>query len=259
MNTILTIDIGNSTTKFGIFEDDNLIKKFSTATDRQLRADQLHTQIAPHLNNKISAVIVSSVVPELENAFRQYFAAIYQIEPIFVDHRFDFGLKIKYFPPETLGSDRIVAAFATAEKYGTPCIVCDFGTATTIDYVNSKNEYLGGIITPGISTLSDALFRKTSKLPKIEIEKPENIIGNSTAGSIQSGIYFGYISLAEGLLQRMIIETGENPKIVATGGFAALIAHETNLIEVIDENLILDGLQMIYSKTLSQKKRRIKT
>lgn len=245
---LLAIDIGNSTVKFGIFENEILRNKFSIASVRTQTADEIYSQILPHINSAISAVIISSVVPDLKNSFRELSIKHFKTEPVFVGHNFDFGLKIKYFPLETLGADRMVDAFAAVAKYGKPCIVCDFGTATTIDAVNSESKYLGGIITPGFNTLSEALFIKTAKLPRVEIKKPENIIGNSTISSIQSGIFYGYIGLVEGILQRMIKELGENPRIIATGGFARLIAENCPMIESVDENLLLDGLRMIYER-----------
>ncbi len=167
----------------------------------------------------------------------------------FVDYTFDLGLKILYESPKDIGADRLVDAFAAVEKYGKPCIVCDFGTATTIDVVNERSEYLGGIITPGLSVLADTLFQKTSKLPKVEVKKPEKVIGNSTVTSIQSGIYHGYIGLVDGILQKMINELGEKPQIIATGGLAALIAENSDLITIVDETLMLEGLRLIYKKT----------
>jgi type III pantothenate kinase len=158
-------------------------------------------------------------------------------------------LKILYESPKDIGADRLVDAFAAVEKYGKPCIVCDFGTATTIDVVNERSEYLGGIITPGLSVLADTLFQKTSKLPKVEVKKPEKVIGNSTVTSIQSGIYHGYIGLVDGILQKMINELGEKPQIIATGGLAALIAENSDLITIVDETLMLEGLRLIYKKT----------
>lgn len=245
---LLAIDIGNSSVKFGLFDNEILQRKFSIPTVRTLTADEIYSQILPQLLSKISAVIVSSVVPELKNSFSELFLENFNIEPIFVECKFDFGLKIKYFPLENLGVDRIVAAFAAVEKYGKPCIICDFGTATTIDAVNSKSEYLGGIITPGINTLSEALFSKTAKLPRVKIGKPENVIGNSTISSIQSGIFYGYIGLVEEILRRMIKELDETPRVIATGGFASLIAENCPIIETVDENLMLDGLRRIYQR-----------
>jgi type III pantothenate kinase len=243
---LLAIDIGNSSVKFGAFENEVLQRKFSIPTVQTLTADEIYSRIFPQIPSEISAVIVSSVVPELKSSFQELFTEKFGVEPIFVDSSFDFGLENKYVPPENLGVDRIIAAFAAVKKYGKPCVVCDFGTATTIDAINSKTEYLGGIITPGINTLSEALFLKTAKLPRVEIRQPEKIIGNSTVSSIQSGIFYGYIGLVEGILRRMIKELNETTRVVATGGFAALIAESCPIIETIDENLLLDGLRLIY-------------
>jgi type III pantothenate kinase len=245
---ILTIDIGNSSTKLGVFDREKLVERLIFPTIRSKTADEIYESVQDEINGQFSAIVISSVVPELNDSFLKLGEKYFNQTPFFVDNRLDFGLEIKYFPPENLGVDRIIAAFAAKEKYGSPVIVCDFGTATTIDAVNSKNEYLGGIITPGINTLSEALFIKTSKLPRVEIRKPESVIGNSTVQSIQSGVFFGYIGLTEGILRRMIAELGEKPKVVATGGFAALIAENCELIEIVDENLMLEGLRLIYER-----------
>src|SRR5215204_2359570 len=249
---LLTIDIGNSSTKLGVFENETLVKRLTIPTIRSKTGDEIHAAVGEELKYQVSAIVISSVVPELNDSFRTFGEKYYNRMPFFVDNRLDFGLEIKYFPSESLGIDRIVAAFAAAQIYGAPVIVCDFGTATTIDVVNSKNEYLGGIITPGINTLSEALFIKTSKLPRVEIRKPETVIGNSTAHSIQSGIFYGYVGLTEGILKRMINELGEKPKTVATGGFAGLIAENSELIEIVDENLMLHGLRMIHAKAFKK-------
>lgn len=246
---ILTIDIGNSSTKLGVFDNEKLVKRLVIPTIRSKSADEIYDSLQEELNEQFSAVVVSSVVPELRDSFCELGEKYFNQTPIFVDNTFDFDLEIKYFPPENLGVDRIVAAFAAFEKYGTPLIVCDFGTAATIDAVNSQNQYLGGIIAPGMNTLSEALFIKTSKLPRVEIRQPETVIGNTTVHSIQSGVFYGYIGLTEGILRRMSAELGEKPRIVATGGFAGLIAENCNLIEFVDENLMLDGLRLIYEKT----------
>jgi type III pantothenate kinase len=245
---ILTIDIGNSSTKLGVFDNEKIVQRLIIPTIRSKTADEIHASVEEELNHQFSAVVISSVVPELNDSFRELGEKYFNRAPFFVDNRLDFGLEIKYFPPENLGIDRLVAAFAAARKYGVPVIVCDFGTATTMDAVNKQNEFLGGIITPGINTLSEALFIKTSKLPRVEISKPETVIGNSTAHAIQSGIFYGYAGLTEGILKRMITELGEKPKVVATGGFANLMAENCDLIETVDENLMLDGLRLIYEK-----------
>jgi len=245
---LLAIDIGNSSTKIGVFDNETILKRLIIPTIRSKTADQLYVSVEEDLKHQFSAIVVSSVVPELNDAFRELGENYFNRTPFFVDNSLDFGLPIKYSPPENLGIDRLVAAFAAARKYGAPVIVCDFGTATTIDAVSAANEYLGGIITPGMNTLSEALFIKTSKLPRVEIRKPETVIGGSTVHSIQAGIFYGYIGLTEGILRRMIAELGEQPKVIATGGFAALIAENCDLIETLDENLMLDGLRLIYEK-----------
>jgi len=246
---LLAIDIGNSSTKLGVFDNENLIKRLTVPTIRSKTADELYDSLRDEIHGQFSAIVISSVVPELNASYRDLSEKYFNKTPIFINHTFDFGFSINYDPPETAGADRLVAAFAACEKYGAPVIVCDFGTATTIDAVSSKNEYLGGIITPGINTLSEALFIRTSKLPRVEICKPAAVIGNSTARSIQSGIFYGYIGLTEGIIRRMIIELGEKPKTVATGGFADVIAESCDLIEIVDENLLLEGLRLIYEKS----------
>lgn len=242
---LLTIDIGNTSTKFGVFEDNALIYHLTAPTILHQTADEIYN---PALNQPIRAVIISSVVSELKNVYREFSNKYFNLEPVFVDNSLDLDLKINYVPPETLGVDRFVAAFAAVEKYGKPCVICDFGTATTIDAVNSGGEYLGGIITPGMDTMRESLFTNTSALPLIKLRKPESVIGNSTVTSIQSGVYFGYIALVDGLIERIIGELGEQPKVVATGGFAELIAESSVKIETVDDNLLLEGLRLIYEK-----------
>ncbi len=242
---LLAIDIGNTFTKFGIFKDDSLLEKFTVPT--------VQTQIADEIFNtklylSFHAVLISSVVPEMHNAYREFSNNQFKLEPIFVDNTFDFNLKINYFPPENLGVDRLINAFAAAEKFGAPCIVGSFGTATTIDAVNSKREFLGGIIAPGMRLMSESLFQKTAKLPQIEIKKPESVIGNSTLKAIEAGIYFGCVGLVDSIIERMLGELGEPAQIVATGGFANLIRESSSKIQIIEENLLLDGLRLIYEK-----------
>lgn len=245
---LLAIDIGNSNIKFGVFDGENLIRKFSIPTIRTQTAEQINSLTKSFLTENISAVVVSSVVPELKNPIENFSRTYLNVSPLFVSHETDFGLKINYEQPESLGVDRIIAAFAAKEKYDAPCVVCNFGTATTIDAVNSKGEFAGGIIVAGINLLADALFQKTSKLPKIEIEKAEKVLETSTVGAINAGIYFGYIGLTDGIIKRMIFEINEKPKVIATGGLASIIFEDSEFLEIYDENLMLDGLRLIYKK-----------
>lgn len=250
---LLAIDIGNSNLKFGVFGGEDLIEKFSIPTVRTQTANEIFSLVKNHLPENISSVIVSSVVPELKNSIEEFSKNHLKASPVFVSHEMDFGLKINYEQPEKLGVDRLVAAFAAREKFGAPCVVCNFGTATTVDAVNSKNEFAGGIIVAGINLLADALFQKTSKLPKIEIKKAQKVLETSTEKAINAGIYFGYIGLIDGIVKRMISELGEKPKVIATGGLAQIIYKDSEFIEVYDENLMLDGLRLIYAKEKSRK------
>ncbi len=245
---LLAIDIGNSTVVFGIFENGKLLSTFGIPTVRSQTADEIYSQIKTKINSEISRIFISTVVSELNGSFRRLSEKYFDSEPVFVSSGFDFGLKLNYFPAENLGSDRIIAAFAAVERYETPLIVCDFGTATTIDFINSKKEFCGGIIAPGMKTLANALHRKTSQLPEVEIKKPENVIGNSTEKAIQAGIYFGYIGLVDEIIKRIIEESGEKPKVISTGGFAELIAESSEFVRIIEKDLILEGLQILSEK-----------
>lgn len=245
---LLAIDIGNSNIKFGVFDGEFLVKKFSIPTVRTQTAEEIISQIGFQLTENISAVIVSSVVPELKNSIEKFSENHLKISPVFISHETNFGLEINYEQPEKLGVDRIVAALAAKEKFGAPCIVCNFGTATTVDAVNSDGEFSGGIIVAGINLLADALFQKTSKLPKVEIKRAEKVLETSTEKAINAGIYFGYIGLTDGIIKRMISELNEKPKVIATGGLGSIIYEDSEFIEVYDENLMLDGLRLIYGK-----------
>jgi type III pantothenate kinase len=248
---LLTVDIGNTTTKLGVFAGEKLLTRQTIPTIRSKSADEIYASIPGKLNHNFDGVIISSVVPELNESFTKLAENHFNSDAIFVNHDFDFGFKINYNPPEAVGIDRLIAAYAGVQKYGKPCLVCDFGTATNIEVVNSQNEYIGGIITAGMNLLADSLHQRTSKLPKIELRQPEKVIGDSTVAAIQSGVYFGYIGLVDGLVKRMIDELGEKPKVIGTGGLVNLIAESSNTIEIVDENLMLDGLRMIYQKMKS--------
>ena len=268
---LLAIDIGNSSIKFGIFESGSLVNKFLIPT----RPDYtIHELLFDRLRDiggefpRIDEVAVSSVVPELDEVLRQACGDLIKITPVFIDHTFDFGLKINYEPVTAVGTDRLINASAAVKKYGEPLIVCSFGTATTIDAVNSAGEYLGGTIAPGMNTLAEALHLKTSKLPLVAIEKPESVIGHTTVDSIRSGVFFGYIGLVEGLISRIDAEllsaaeglntwsgsegavnvTANKPSVIATGGFARLIAENCDLIDTVDENLMLEGIRMLFER-----------
>jgi type III pantothenate kinase len=164
--------------------------------------------------------------------------------PIFVTNTLNFGLRINYEPLESLGTDRLVNAFAAVEKHGAPCIVCSLGTATTIDVVNAEREFLGGIIAPGMDAMADALHSKAARLPDVEIERPDDLLGNSTVEAIRSGVYYGYVALVEGLVTRIRNETGI-VRIIATGGNAGRVSEEFAGMITVEKDLLLEGLRML--------------
>lgn len=245
---LLAIDIGNSFTKFALFSERDLISRSSIPTLRNESPEGLSGRLAGSLFRDVRSCVISSVVPELEETYFSFIASRIGSPPVFVSSSLDFGFPIIYQPPESLGTDRMVAAFAAREKYGKPCVVCDFGTATKIDAISLIGEFIGGAISPGIGVMADSLHLKTAKLPRISIEKPSRAIGDSTAKAISSGIYFGAIGSAEGLIARISNELGGSPKVIATGGYAGLIAQGTTAIDVTDENLLLHGLRIIHEK-----------
>ena len=252
---LLAIDIGNTNVSLGVFDGENLIACWRMKSDGARTADEYGVSLrgmfaaAAVDYKKIRSIIVASVVPPLDAAFREMSEKYFNHAAIFVGGKTDFGFPIKYETPSSVGADRVVAAFAARTRYGAPCVVVDFGTATNFEAVNSKGEYLGGVIAPGVKVLTNSLFSKAAKLPFVEIKKPASVIGTTTAGSIESGIYYGYAGLVDGILRRMIDELGEKSvRVVATGGLASLIAPASEFIETIDADLILEGLRLVYKK-----------
>ena len=240
---LLAVDIGNSAIKFGLFEGETLTSKFSIPTHRNAAADDLRIAAGDRLSVLIDSAIICSVVPDIEPSFRLFIRDTTGVDPIFFDNSFDLDLKITYEPLDSLGTDRLIAAFAAVEKYGAPCIVCSLGTATTIDIVNEDREFLGGVIAPGLDAMAEALHLKAPRLPRVDASRPENVIGNSTTESIRSGVFNGYIAMVEGLIDNITRECGEASRI-ATGGNAKIVAH---VVDEIDPDLILHGLRLVNS------------
>src|SRR5437660_8728560 len=251
---LLVIDIGNTNTSLGVFDGENLVTHWRLTTARARTGDEwgVHARnlfaLAGWDFKAIDAIAVASVVPPLNFTLKRMAEVYFEVTPLFIDHTIDTGLPILYQPASDVGADRIVDAIAAIHKYGAPCIVVDFGTATTFDAINSRGEYLGGVIGPGITISADALFERAAKLPRVEIKRPQTVVGSSTVEAMQSGLYHGYVGLVDGILRKMIDELGGKPRVIATGGLAPLIARGSKFIQEVNETLTLEGLRLVYEK-----------
>jgi len=250
---LLCIDIGNTNIVAGIFKDCNLNNHWRIRTERDMTSDELAVLInnlfmPPQLTFKnISDAIISCVVPPLLNTFKEFCRRYLDLEPMVVGPDINTGMVIDYDNPKEVGADRIVNAVAAYRKYKTGLIVVDFGTATTFDYISPDGVYEGGSIAPGINISAEALFQKTSRLPRVEVfDKPKTVITKETISGINSGLIYGYACLVDGIVDRIKQETGTNPTVIATGGLAPLIQSEAKTIDYIEEFLTLDGLKIIF-------------
>lgn len=245
---LLAIDIGNTTIVFGIYKKDELKGHFRIATDKEKTSDEYGEIISSLIKmsqGKISAAIISCVVPPLASVFAQMVRDYFQVEARFVEGT-NIKFPILYDNPKEVGADRIVNAIAGFRLYGGPVIVVDFGTATTFDVISEKGEYLGGAIAPGIDISIEALWTKTALLPKVEIIKPKTVIGKNTIESMQAGIFYGFVGQVDEIIMKIKEELDLEPKIVATGGLAKLISPESRYIQSINPLLTLQGLKIIY-------------
>ncbi|MEZ5305743.1 MAG: type III pantothenate kinase [Pyrinomonadaceae bacterium] len=251
---ILTIDIGNGSAKFAVFDGSDIVSRSRVESRRDLSIKDISTALAGCTTDRIEGIAISNVVRELQPVFRDF--AVHEINAphIFVNHETDLGLSIQYEPPDSCGPDRLAAAFGAKHFYGAPAIVCDFGTATTIDLVDHDSIYRGGIIAPGLNTMAESLFERTSRLPKVEIGKTDSVVGASTVESIRSGIYFGYLGMVEGIISRMRKLAGAAViATIATGGDAELIAEGTDQIEFVEPDLIPKALAEIWKRQFEGK------
>jgi type III pantothenate kinase len=196
----------------------------------------------------VQGIVISSVVPPLDSTLRELCERYFQLKPLFIEPGVKTGMPVHYDNPAEVGADRIVNSVAAFEKFGGPCIVVDFGTATTFDVVSVKGEYMGGVITPGIGISADALFERTARLPRVDIRKPPTMIATNTVNSLQAGLYYGYLGLIDGILERLIAELGGDVKVVATGGLATLMGGGSKYIREVDDLLTLEGLRIIYER-----------
>jgi type III pantothenate kinase len=255
---LLAIDVGNTNIVLGVFNGTTLVQSWRLQTLRERTSDELgllvdglfsHSRIE---RSQIKGIVIASVVPPLTGSTMSMVGRYFGLTPLLVDPATNTGMPILYENASEVGADRVVNAIAAYERFGRdsgrPLIVCDFGTATTLDAVTGKGEYLGGAICPGVTISADALFQRAARLPRIDVRKPATVIGRTTVGAMEAGLFYGYVGMVEGLVRRMTSELGGRVICVATGGLAPMIAPETALIEHVDVDLTLHGLRIVWDR-----------
>jgi type III pantothenate kinase len=251
---LLAIDVGNTHTVLGLFEGESVRAHWRVATRKDATPDEVGVLLRELFAGAgfdpaaVTGVIVSSVVPDLNGVLAKAGARYFRRDPLFVEPGVKTGLPILYENPHEVGADRIVNAVAAVARYGTPVIILDFGTATTLDVISAKGEYLGGVIAPGLGISAEALFARAARLSRVPLKRPRRVIGSNTEESVQSGLFHGYASLVEGLVRRVRAELGADARVVATGGLARVFEGEMPFLDAVDPGLTLEGLRLIWEK-----------
>jgi type III pantothenate kinase len=249
---LLVVDVGNSNVVLGIYRGDQLVNSWRLATARDRTFDEYgilaRQLIGDELYDGLEGAIVASVVPPLNTAMAAMIRKYFDVEVMFVEPGVKTGIAIQVDNPQEVGADRIVNCVAAHELYGGPAVIVDFGTATTFDIVTEDARYIGGVIAPGLIISAEALFARAARLPRVDIKRPPTVVGSNTVVNMQSGLYFGYLGLVDGILARIQAEVPGLKHIVATGGIAPLLAGDSEYIQEVDENLTLKGLKIVYDR-----------
>ena len=262
---LLAMDVGNTNTVLGLYRLDGdrpeLAAHWRVTTHRTQTADEYGVLFVNlfEMNGmkagEVAHIIISSVVPPVDSTLREVCEEYFHVQPLFVEPGIKTGMPVLQESPADLGADRLVNCIAAFDRYGGPCVVVDFGTATTFDVVSAKGEYIGGAISPGLGISADALFNRAARLGRVDIKRPAKAIGTNTLTHLQSGLYYGYIGLVDGILERIVAELGEKPHIVATGGLARQISQDSRFISEIDDMLTLDGLRILFERNRAARPR----
>ena len=262
---LLAIDVGNTNTVLGLYRLDSegteLAAHWRVTTHRTQTADEYGVlfvnlfEMNGLKSSQVTHIIISSVVPPVDSTLRQVCEEYFHVQPLFVEPGIKTGMPVLQDNPADLGADRLVNCIAAFDRYGGPCVVVDFGTATTFDVISAKGEYLGGAISPGLGISADALFSRAARLGRVDIKRPVKVIGTNTVTHLQSGLYYGYNGLVDGILERIVAELGVKPRVIATGGLARQISEDSRFIDEIDDMLTLDGLRILFERNRAPRPR----